>query len=182
VRTFEEEQAELQRALDLLVMAASFTWMALVLMALMWLRRPLPPMRWLFPLLAVATVFGPGWHILRLAAASLRRGILNQHVLLELGALGGLLGGTLGLLAPAFPMADFFGVAVFITTYHILSGYASLLVRTRAPRQCAGYWPCSPPRRASSGKAEKKRCRSRRWWRATTSGSAPANPFPWTAW
>jgi len=132
VRTFEEEQAELQRALDLLVMAASFTWMALVLMALMWLRRPLPPMRWLFPLLAVATVFGPGWHILRLAAASLRRGILNQHVLLELGALGGLLGGTLGLLAPAFPMADFFGVAVFITTYHILSGYASLLVRTRA--------------------------------------------------
>jgi heavy metal translocating P-type ATPase len=43
-----------------------------------------------------------------------------------------LLGGTLGLLAPAFPMADFFGVAVFITTYHILSGYASLLVRTRA--------------------------------------------------
>lgn len=132
VRTFEEEQAELQRALNLLVIAASFTWMALVLMALMWLRRPLPPMRWLMPLLAVATVFGPGWHILRLAAASLRRGILNQHVLLELGAFGGLLGGTLGMLAPAFPMADFFGVAVFITTYHILSGYASLLVRTRA--------------------------------------------------
>jgi cation transport ATPase len=30
------------------------------------------------------------------------------------------------------PIPDFFAVAVFVTTYHILSGYVSLLVRTRS--------------------------------------------------
>lgn len=34
------------------------------------------------PVLALATVCGPGWHILAMAWASLRRRILNQHVLL----------------------------------------------------------------------------------------------------
>ena len=83
--------------------------------------------------LALAMVFGVGWHILAVAVQSLRRGILNQHVLLEFGAFAGLLGGGLGLLWPdRFPAADFFAVATFVTAYHILSGYASLLVRARA--------------------------------------------------
>ncbi len=131
-RTFEEEDAELRWERDRLIIAASFTWMALIQMLLMWIGRPLPVMRGLMPLLAVATVFGPGFYILRMAIPSLRRGILNQHVLLEFGAFAGLIGGTLGFFRPNFPMADFFAVAVFITTYHILSGYASLFVRTRA--------------------------------------------------
>lgn len=91
------------------------------------------------PLLAVATVFGPGFYILKMAYHSLRRRILNQHVLLEFGAFAGLIGGGLGLLGRfldlpglQFPAADFFAVATFVTTYHILSGYTSLLVRTRA--------------------------------------------------
>jgi len=132
VRTFEEEEAELRRERDRLIIAASFTWIALVSMVLMWVDRPLPWMRWLMPVLAIATVFGPGLYILRMAVPSVRRGILNQHVLLEFGAFAGLLGGFLGFFRPTFPMADFFAVAVFITTYHILSGYASLSVRTRA--------------------------------------------------
>jgi copper ion binding protein len=132
VRTFEEQEAELRREADRLIIAASFTWIALDMMVLMWLRRPFTGMRWLMPLLAVATVFGPGWYILRMAIPSLRRGILNQHVLLEFGAFAGLIGGLLGFFRSDFPMADFFAVGVFITTYHILSGYASLLVRTRA--------------------------------------------------
>lgn len=54
-------------------------------------------------------------------------------MLLEFGAFAGLTGGLLGLfVSPAFPAPDFFAVATFITTYHILSGYASLLVRTRS--------------------------------------------------
>ncbi|MBI2961880.1 MAG: cadmium-translocating P-type ATPase, partial [Betaproteobacteria bacterium] len=71
-------------------------------------------------------------HQFSMAWASLRRGILNQHVLLEFGAFAGLAGGFLGYLYPSFPVPDFFGVAVFVTTYHVLSGYVSLLVRTRA--------------------------------------------------
>ncbi len=57
--------------------------------------------------LALSTMFGPGWHILTMAWASLRRGILNQHVLLEFGAFAGLTGGFLGYVYSAFPVPDF---------------------------------------------------------------------------
>jgi len=145
VRTFEEEEAELQRERDRLLIAASFTWMAFVSMILMRIDRPLLWMRWLMPVLAVATMFGPGLYILRMAIPSLRRGILNQHVLLEFGAFAGLIGGTLGFIRPSFPMSDFFAVAVFITTYHILSGYASLFVRTRASQAVRKLMELQPP-------------------------------------
>ena len=83
--------------------------------------------------LALGTMFGPGRYIKEKAYQSLRRGILNQHVLLEAGAFAGLLGGFLGLFVfPSFPTVHFFAVSVFITTYHILSEYTSLIVRTRA--------------------------------------------------
>jgi Cu+-exporting ATPase len=83
--------------------------------------------------LALGTMFGPGRYIKEKAYQSLRRSIFNQHVLLEAGAFAGLIGGFLGLLVfPSFPTVHFFAVSVFITTYHILSEYTSLLVRTRA--------------------------------------------------
>ena len=132
VRTFEEEEQELTHARDLLVIAGSLTWISFVAMAFMWLGRPLPYMSYLMPALALLTVFGAGGHIVTMAAASLRRGILNQHVLLEFAAFAGLGGGFLGLVNPVFPATDFFVVAVFVTTYHILSGYVSLFVRTRS--------------------------------------------------
>ncbi|MBI3998759.1 MAG: cation-translocating P-type ATPase, partial [Armatimonadetes bacterium] len=145
VRTFEEEEAELRRERDRLIVAASFTWMAIVQMGLMWLGRPMAATRWLMPVLALATVFGPGLYIMKMAVPSLRRGILNQHVLLEFGAFAGLIGGSLGIFRPDFPMADFFAVAVFITTYHILSGYASLLMRTRASQAVRRLLALQPP-------------------------------------
>lgn len=136
VRTFEEEEAELNSSLRNLLFAAGFTGVSIAVMIPMWLG-VLPEavqtfMLWLMPTLALSTVFGPGWHILGMAWASLRRGILNQHVLLEFGAFAGLAGGFLGYVFPAFPIPDFFAVAVFITTYHLLSEYVSLRVRTRS--------------------------------------------------
>lgn len=93
------------------------------------------------PILAFATVFGPGLYILKKAYYSLIRGILNQHTLLEFGALSGLTGGVLGFIGYfygiellRFPIPDFFGVAVFVTTYHVLSEYTSLMVRVKASR------------------------------------------------
>jgi heavy metal translocating P-type ATPase len=85
--------------------------------------------------LALGTMFGPGRYIKEKAFQSLRRGIFNQHVLLEAGAFAGLVGGLLGLFVfPGFPTVHFFAVSVFITTYHVLSEYTSLVVRTRASR------------------------------------------------
>jgi Cu+-exporting ATPase len=137
VRTFEEEEAELRRERSNLLFAAVMTLLALFGAMSTWMGMPmrgiLPQvLMWLMPTLALSVIFGPGWHILTMAWASLRRGILNQHVLLEFGAFAGLTGGFLAFLIPEFPMADFFAVAVFITTYHLLSGYVSLRVRTRS--------------------------------------------------
>jgi len=132
VQAFEEKKAELRHARTLLLVAAAFTVASLALMIALWLGYPQPWFRLVMPALALATVFGPGWHIVTMAYQSLRRGILNQHVLLEFGAFAGLAGGALGLINPIFPAPDFFAVAIFITSYHLLSGWASLLVRTRA--------------------------------------------------
>ena len=89
---------------------------------------------WLAGALAVALVFGVGRHILHMAFQALRRGILNQHVLLEIGAFAGMAGGVIGLVLdrPGFPTAPFFAVAVMVGTYHIFSEWLSLIVKTRS--------------------------------------------------
>ena len=84
--------------------------------------------------LAVAVVTVVARHILRMAYQSARRGILNQHVMLEVGAVAGIAGGIIGLAGglPGFPAAAFFAVTVLITNYHIFSEWLSLLVKTRS--------------------------------------------------
>jgi heavy metal translocating P-type ATPase len=132
VRTFEEEEAELRRHWNQLMVAAGLTLVSLGFMSAMWLGIEHPSFKWVMLTLALGMIFGVGWPILKMAWASLRRGILNQHVLMEFGAFGGLAGGAVGFFAQPWPMADFMGAAVFITAYHILSAYVSLLVRTRS--------------------------------------------------
>ncbi|RMF89341.1 MAG: cation-translocating P-type ATPase, partial [Nitrospinota bacterium] len=148
-RTLAEEEATLRRERNNLLLAAGFALLAVIPMLLMW-REVLPPsawpvLRWLMPTLALSTLLGPGWHILTMAWASLRRGILNQHVLLEFGAFAGLIGGFLAYLFPGFPLLDFFAVTVFVTTYHLLSGYTSLLVRTRSSQAVRTLLALVPP-------------------------------------
>lgn len=145
VRTFEEEEAELRRKKRRLIIAAGFTGTAALLMNSTWLGFQQPWFKWPMMGLAFITVFGPGWYILKMAVQSLRRGILNQHVLLEFGAFAGLFGGFTGLFVPDFSIADFFQVAVSLTTYHILSGYMSLRVRTRASRAVRKLLDLQPP-------------------------------------
>ncbi|MFB6299716.1 MAG: heavy metal translocating P-type ATPase [Halobacteriales archaeon] len=137
-KRFEEQQAELadgKRRLYLaggasIGVAALMGWMILVVGRF---ESASLAMDLLTLGLAIGTMVGPGRYIKAKAYNSLRRGIFNQHVLLEAGAFAGLLGGFLGLFVFAeFPTVHFFAVSVFITTYHILSEYTSLLVRTRA--------------------------------------------------
>ena len=89
---------------------------------------------WIVGGLAAVLVFGVARHILLMAVQALRRGILNQHVLLEAGAFAGLAGGIIGLVLdrPGYPTAPFFAVAVMVGTYHIFSEWLSLIVKTRS--------------------------------------------------
>src|SRR2546427_1421419 len=93
-----------------------------------------PAVPWIISGFAVFVVFGLAGHFLRMAFQSIRRGILNQHVLLEFGAFAGLVGGVLGLILrrPDYPTAQFFAVTVHIVNYHIFSEWLSLLVKTRS--------------------------------------------------
>ncbi len=96
--------------------------------------------------LAVAVVFGLANHILSMAAQSLRRGILNQHVMLEAGAFAGLAGGIVGLAASyhGFPTAAFFAVSVLVVNYHVFSEWLSLLVKTRSSQAVKGLLDLQP--------------------------------------
>ena len=132
VRSFEEEEQEMHQERNRLLLAVSLTFISLGLMTFMWLGFQFFWISWIMLALALFTMFGPGRYIKRLAMASLKRGILNQHVLLEFAAFAGLFGGIYGFFIQPWPMADFFAVAVFVTSYHILSGYVSLLVRTKS--------------------------------------------------
>ncbi|MDP9402393.1 MAG: cation-translocating P-type ATPase [Actinomycetota bacterium] len=89
---------------------------------------------WIVGAMAFGVVFGVAGHILRMAYQSARRGILNQHVLLETGAFAGIAGGVYGLIAGGddFPTAPFFAVTVLVANYHIFSEWLSLLVKTRS--------------------------------------------------
>ncbi|TNB75671.1 cation-translocating P-type ATPase [Arthrobacter sp. BB-1] len=93
-----------------------------------------PGTAWATGALAVAVVFGVAPHILRMAYQAARRRILNQHVLLEIGAFAGIAGGIIGLTGvfPNYPTAPFFAVTVLVANYHIFSEWLSLLVKTRS--------------------------------------------------
>ncbi len=132
LKAFEEQEQEIKLKRSKLIFAAFFTAAALLIMSAMWLGFTQIWFVWIMIILSIATVFGPGLFILKMAFQSLRRGILNQHVLLECGAFSGLIGGTIGFFSKQFPGIEFFAVSVFITTYHILSDFTSLKVRTKA--------------------------------------------------
>jgi Cu+-exporting ATPase len=84
--------------------------------------------------LALGVVFVVAPHILRMAYQAARRRILNQHVLLEVGAFAGIAGGLIGLTGAFedYPTAPFFAVTVLVANYHIFSEWLSLLVKTRS--------------------------------------------------
>ena len=103
---------------------------------------------WAVGALAFILVFGIAHHILRMAFQALRRGILNQHVLLEVGAFAGIGGGIIGLAwrSPMYPTGKFFAVAVMVATYHIFSEWLSLIVQTRSSQAVKRLLDLQPDR------------------------------------
>src|SRR5919106_348377 len=125
------------RAQGLLLASSSAAALGVLAAALLVFREALglgPATPWLVGALAAVLVFGVARHILHMAVQALRRGILNQHVLLEAGAFAGLAGGAIGLALdpPGYPTAPFFAVAVMVATYHLFSEWLSLIVKTRS--------------------------------------------------
>ena len=126
---------ELEKLRKYLLVAGILVLTSLILMLAMWIGIKNTLFKWIMLIVALATMFGPGWHIKRMAWHSLKAHILNQHVLLEMGAFSGLIGGILGILIyPSFPSADFLAVSTFLTGYHILGEWASLYVKRRASK------------------------------------------------
>jgi Cu+-exporting ATPase len=83
--------------------------------------------------LALYITLGPARFIIaRNGYQSMRRRILNQDVLVSSSALGGLVGGIVGLFVHGLPAGGFFGTTVFVLGFHLIGGYASVLVHVRA--------------------------------------------------
>jgi Cu+-exporting ATPase len=89
-----------------------------------------------------AMIFGAGWPILTMSWYALRQGILNQHVLLTYGALGGY---VTSILALFFPITSFAGLGAMLIFAHVLSGYASSTVRHKASRAVERLLQLQPP-------------------------------------
>lgn len=145
VAGFEERQAQLRAELNRLRISGLVTGTGFALMVAMWagVREAIFP--WIVLAWALIQVFVVGRPILEMATPAVRRRILNQHVLLEFGALGGLLGGILGFATRTFSVPDFLGAALFITSYHLLSGYTSGYLRTRSSQAVAKLMALQPP-------------------------------------
>ena len=131
-KKFKEQQAEIASARKKLFLSAYIAGINLLFMLAMWAGYYDYWFAWLGMSFALIVTFGPGRYIIKKALSSLRRGILNQHVLLEFAVFSALTGGFLGFYYEEFPSFVFFAVAIFLNTYHILSGYISLVVRVKS--------------------------------------------------
>ncbi len=150
----EQEKEERQERLDLTCAATAAITLFLAMSA-MWLDLWQMQNWHAWSAWGIATfVFGwNGRRIIRMAWGAARRGITNQHVLLSVGAIGAYIGGVLGAPLPlldwygfvGFPAVDFFGVVVFLTAYHLLSGFISYKVRTKASQSVRKLLDMQPP-------------------------------------
>jgi P-type Cu+ transporter len=155
VKAFEEQRLAAREERNDLIMSATLAIMMLLAMTAMWLG--LLQMRdwhaWTAWGVSTFVFLYNGRRIVRMAWGAAWRGITNQHVLLSIGAIGAYIGGVLGSPIPlldwygfvGFPPVDFFGVVVFLTTYHLLSGYISMLVRTKASESVRKLLDMQPP-------------------------------------
>ncbi|MCL4302086.1 MAG: heavy metal translocating P-type ATPase [Anaerolineae bacterium] len=130
---FAQEEHELQMARRKAIVAGGLVLTASVLMVIALIAGPTLLGTVLMGALALYAALGPARFIIaRNGWQSIRRGILNQDVLVSASALGGLLGGLVGLGVPAAPAGGFFGATVFVLAFHLIGGYVSVMVHVRA--------------------------------------------------
>ncbi|MFQ6018928.1 MAG: cation transporter, partial [Kiloniellaceae bacterium] len=155
VKAFEEQESAARTERRDLTSAAVCAAVLVLAMSAMWLG--LWQMEnwhaWTAWAIATYVFLWNGRRITRMAWGAAWRGITNQHVLLSVGAIGAYMGGVLGVPVPfldwygfvGFPSVDFFGVVVFLSAYHLLSGFVSLKVRTKASESVRKLLDMQPP-------------------------------------
>lgn len=86
---------------------------------------------WVLGAFAVA-VFVVAPKLLVMAVQSRRSGLVGQPLVVQASALGGLIGGVIGLVArpERYPTGGFFAVTVLVVAYYVFSRWFALLVRT----------------------------------------------------
>jgi Cu+-exporting ATPase len=154
---FAEEEQELAAARRKAMLSGGLLAAASALMAAMLLLGENILLAAAMGVLALFLFFGPARFIVfRNGFQSVRRGILNQDVLVSAASVGGLLGGLIGLLVPAFLAGGFFGATVFVLAFHLIGGYASVLVHVRASQSVRKLLELEPPtaRRVRDGREE----------------------------
>ena len=130
---FAQEEHELRGARRKAVIAGVLLLVASALMLTVLFAGPSMPGTLTMGALALFAALGPArFIILRNGWQSIRRGILNQDVLVSASALSGLIGGIVGLLIPAVPAGGFFGATIFVLAFHLIGGYVSVGVHVRA--------------------------------------------------
>ncbi len=143
---FAEEERELAAARRKAMLSGVLLAAASALMAAMLLLGENVLLAAAMGALALFLFFGPARFIVfRNGFQSVKRGILNQDVLVSAASIGGLIGGFVGLFVPAFPAGGFFGATVFVLAFHLIGGYASVLVHVRASQSVRRLLELEPP-------------------------------------
>lgn len=143
---FADEERELAGARRKALIAVGLLVAASVLMLVAGLLGPDRPRTLAMGALALYITLGPArFIIVRNGWQSIRRRILNQDVLVSSSALGGLIGGIFGLFVPSIPAGGFFGATVFVLGFHLIGGYASVLVHVRASQSVRRLLALEPP-------------------------------------
>jgi P-type Cu+ transporter len=143
---FEKEEAELAIARSKALLAGGLLIAASAVMTITLVFGPHLVQTAIMGVLALFIAFGPARFIIAQNGwQSLRRRILNQDLLVSASALGGLLGGVAGLVYPAIPAGGFFGATIFVLGFHLIGGYASVLVHVRASQSVRRLLALEPP-------------------------------------
>jgi P-type Cu+ transporter len=139
---FAQEEHELRGARRKAVIAGVLLLAASGLMLTALFAGPSMPGTLTMGALALFAALGPArFIIVRNGWQSIRRGILNQDVLVSASALGGLIGGIVGLLIPAVPAGGFFGATIFVLAFHLIGGYVSVGGMSAPLSPCVSCWP-----------------------------------------